>query len=334
MRCTLKVLGVMLMLSQAVMSGPARLGHDQARTFDTDTICCFHHTPNYWFALGLRNEPGSVWHMNLYSDTLCRSGLLERTHDDTPVDYIVGDCNHSQTEWYGVELYRASGSGSVTIEYEGGSNTWPPDRPWSWDSGDVIESFDHPRNAGARHNYGAWFEDLDVGLSIHHSVSGAECYQAKDEAVLRGGALADEWGVGDTESFRWTAPDDDDYGVFVWIKNDAGRNRPGFAPIIEEGGGRQALVPADGVIECQPSAFRRATTVSYQVPRSTHANVDIWDASGQRVRVLVDEVVPEGIHRAHWDGRDQNGRELPAGVYLCRLVVDESQVVTKMVKLE
>ena len=45
----------------------------------------------------------------------------------------------------------------------------------------------------------------------------------------------------------------------------------------------------------------------------------IYNLLGQKVRTLVDEVQKAGYHEVIWDGRDEFGREVASGVYLCRM---------------
>ena len=46
----------------------------------------------------------------------------------------------------------------------------------------------------------------------------------------------------------------------------------------------------------------------------------IHDMSGRLVKILLrDEIVARGHHERIWRGRDEAGRRLAAGVYLCRL---------------
>jgi hypothetical protein len=45
----------------------------------------------------------------------------------------------------------------------------------------------------------------------------------------------------------------------------------------------------------------------------------VFDTNGRRVARLVDGRVPGGAQIARWLGKDESGRPVPAGVYLCRL---------------
>jgi hypothetical protein len=47
--------------------------------------------------------------------------------------------------------------------------------------------------------------------------------------------------------------------------------------------------------------------------------------------VLAEGVTSAGEHEAEWTGRDAAGRELPAGVYFCRLATPAGSTARKMV---
>ncbi|MBM3315058.1 hypothetical protein FJY71_04350, partial [candidate division WOR-3 bacterium] len=51
---------------------------------------------------------------------------------------------------------------------------------------------------------------------------------------------------------------------------------------------------------------------------------------GREVRCLVNGAVPAGVRTLVYDGRDNRGRALPAGVYLLRLDA-EGKVLTEKV---
>jgi flagellar hook assembly protein FlgD len=63
----------------------------------------------------------------------------------------------------------------------------------------------------------------------------------------------------------------------------------------------------------------------------------IFDVAGRRIRTLCDgRVAPAGVSTVVWDGTADDGRELPAGIYLCRLMTPGFEsargMVVKMVK--
>jgi|GEM_PF-2643568 len=48
------------------------------------------------------------------------------------------------------------------------------------------------------------------------------------------------------------------------------------------------------------------------------ARLTIYNVAGQRVRTLADGPMPAGLHSIHWDGRNDAGARVSAGVYICR----------------
>ena len=68
-----------------------------------------------------------------------------------------------------------------------------------------------------------------------------------------------------------------------------------------------------------PNPARGAATLHFEVPREEHVRLEVFDAAGRRVTMLVDGRVPAGAGSARWDGRDHRGRAVESGVYLCRL---------------
>ncbi len=92
------------------------------------------------------------------------------------------------------------------------------------------------------------------------------------------------------------------------------------------------LVPAMGTTEGKvanlgdtefqawPNPFTHVTDISYRIIDHEHITLKIYDITGQLVRDLSGQV--SAIDRqmsVQWDGTDQAGRKLPAGIYFCRL---------------
>lgn len=77
-----------------------------------------------------------------------------------------------------------------------------------------------------------------------------------------------------------------------------------------------------------PNPFRAETVISYTVLRAADVELSIFNALGQRVRTLVDAVQVPGKFTANWDGTDDGGGSLPAGVYFYRLSADGAGLTT------
>ena len=61
--------------------------------------------------------------------------------------------------------------------------------------------------------------------------------------------------------------------------------------------------------------------------------VTLQDARGRTIRKLANGLQPAGNASAHWDGRDDDGRETPAGVYFVRLRAGLEERSTRLVLL-
>lgn len=83
-----------------------------------------------------------------------------------------------------------------------------------------------------------------------------------------------------------------------------------------------------------PNPFNPSTTIQYQLPKSTHIRLIIYNLMGQKVISLVDESQPAGVYRVEWDGKDSYGRLLASGVYVYTIKANDWQDVKKMVLLK
>ncbi|MBZ0269120.1 T9SS type A sorting domain-containing protein [bacterium] len=81
-------------------------------------------------------------------------------------------------------------------------------------------------------------------------------------------------------------------------------------------------VPLAVVAALQPSApnpFRESTSIPFAVERPGRGRLEVFDVTGRLVARLHDGPLAAGTHRVTWDGRDEGGRSVPAGVYFYRL---------------
>jgi serine protease AprX len=77
--------------------------------------------------------------------------------------------------------------------------------------------------------------------------------------------------------------------------------------------------PAARALRAAPNPFHAATELGYALAADADVRLEVFDLAGRRVRTLEAGRARAGDHRAAWDGRDDAGAALPAGVYLARL---------------
>jgi len=83
-----------------------------------------------------------------------------------------------------------------------------------------------------------------------------------------------------------------------------------------------------------PNPFNPRTAIEYSVNAPGHVAIEIFDASGSRVRVLEDVADEAGAHQINWDGRDVDGRPVSSGVYFYRFAGIKGSDTRKMILLK
>jgi hypothetical protein len=101
------------------------------------------------------------------------------------------------------------------------------------------------------------------------------------------------------------------------------------APTDAAGDERQA--PRAVVLHpAAPNPFNPTTSIRFDLPQAAHVQLSVHDARGARLVTLLDGRLPAGPTRTVWDGRDAAGRRVAAGVYLCRLQVEDRLLACKL----
>jgi hypothetical protein len=78
-----------------------------------------------------------------------------------------------------------------------------------------------------------------------------------------------------------------------------------------------------------PNPFNPITRIRFDIPKSTHANLVIYDLLGREVALLFDTYVLPGTYEVLW-----NASSHASGIYLLRLITAERTDIKKMVLLK
>ncbi len=79
-----------------------------------------------------------------------------------------------------------------------------------------------------------------------------------------------------------------------------------------------------------PNPFNPITNIKFDLPRSSHVKLAIYDVAGRLVKTLVDEVKPAASHSELWDGTDRTGRRVASGTYYYVLQTEGFSATHKM----
>jgi hypothetical protein len=108
-----------------------------------------------------------------------------------------------------------------------------------------------------------------------------------------------------------------------------------YAPQDPLGSDPNLLLPNDFIIQKPfPNPFNPATTFRFELPQSGFVRLAIYDVLGNRVRVLINKTMHQGLHSIIWDGTTTRGDIQSAGVYLYRLRYGEKSESGKLLLLK
>ncbi|MFO7654335.1 MAG: S8 family serine peptidase [Candidatus Krumholzibacteriia bacterium] len=79
-----------------------------------------------------------------------------------------------------------------------------------------------------------------------------------------------------------------------------------------------------------PNPFNPQTTIRFALPERSRTTVTIYDVAGRAVRRLLAEELGAAVHQVQWNGRDDRGQAVAAGVYFYRVASDEHLFVGRM----
>lgn len=232
-----------------------------------------------------------------------------------------------------------NGAASVRINTGGGFDTYaryPGNHRARWNLSNVqtLRGWFYAENP-----FGS-FQDNNPKLVLHAdggTITLRPNYEVLNEAIgqwreivipLAGDATWERTvsGTPDITQMRWLELHMDtwEYGFTVWM-DGLHFDPPPLVAVGEERPDRLALAPA------APNPMRDAVTLRFDLPTPSPVRLSIFDASGRRVRSLVDAAMDAGRHAVAWDGRDAFGHALANGVYLVRLETGAGEEHQKVV---
>ncbi len=93
--------------------------------------------------------------------------------------------------------------------------------------------------------------------------------------------------------------------------------------------------PATGTaLSVHPNPFRASASIHWIQKAGETVTLEVYDVKGRLVTTLASAQKAAGEHDLAWDGKDDSGSLLAAGIYFCRLTTDAGTAqVRKMVKI-
>ncbi len=97
---------------------------------------------------------------------------------------------------------------------------------------------------------------------------------------------------------------------------------------------KEALPTEFGLLQNYPNPFNPSTHIRFCVAQSSRIQVRIFDNAGRLVATLVDAVYNAGRYEVIWNGKDDQGRAVSSGVYLCTMTGEGYSGVRKVILLK
>jgi hypothetical protein len=107
-----------------------------------------------------------------------------------------------------------------------------------------------------------------------------------------------------------------------------------LSPVSVTGDDPMPLPDATFLSQNFPNPFNPATSISFGLKDTGHVSLNIYDAAGRLVKVLVDSDRSAGNYTEHWDGITGSGTRAASGVYFYRLNAGTFIETKKMILLK
>jgi hypothetical protein len=83
-----------------------------------------------------------------------------------------------------------------------------------------------------------------------------------------------------------------------------------------------------------PNPFNPSTTIEYEISKTTHVHLSIFDLNGRQIRRLINENQTLGHYKIRWDGLDFAGNVVPSGVLIYKLTTNSQILSRKMLLIK
>lgn len=91
------------------------------------------------------------------------------------------------------------------------------------------------------------------------------------------------------------------------------------------------VLPDAQLIGNFPNPFSGSTDIAYNLKSVQPVQISVYNLKGQKVRTLVNAKMGAQLHNVTFDGRDDNGKLLPSGVYMYKMTAGSEVQSRKLV---
>ena len=170
----------------------------------------------------------------------------------------------------------------------------------------------------------------------YHSAADGSIYIVSNCSDATGTCVAgeDSSGVNETETLRYKFTQT---GTYYIILDSFGTNTGGAWTMVGRmncphlGVSDETPSPRVELGAPSPNPFRSSTTIPFALPLRSVVTLRLLDLQGRVVRTLADGSFEAGHHQAIWDGRDDSGRPVHAGMYFAKITTNGGQAMRRAI---
>jgi hypothetical protein len=186
-----------------------------------------------------------------------------------------------------------------------------------------------PENAGVEHEFGIEFAyDSTETITLSWNNSGWDSLLTS--AVLQdafGGAMINVDMLSETSLTV-------DNPAFTQLKLFVTPSATGLGNMLALDEENNSLPDDFGLDQAYPNPFNPSTEIVYSVSEGGRVDLIIYDILGRRINTLASGYHEPNRYRAVWKGTDENGFQVPAGVYFYRMNTESFSDVKKIILLK
>jgi hypothetical protein len=124
--------------------------------------------------------------------------------------------------------------------------------------------------------------------------------------------------------------------ITATVTNTAGNSSEFSQPYLTKIENEQSL-PALTTFKLEqnyPNPFNPGTQINYVLSEAAKVKLTVFNIIGQEICTLIDQVQPVGEHTVWWDGLDDRGRKVSAGIYIYQIKADVFLESRKMIMVK
>ncbi|MGH7596996.1 MAG: cohesin domain-containing protein [bacterium] len=84
------------------------------------------------------------------------------------------------------------------------------------------------------------------------------------------------------------------------------------------------------LLQNHPNPFNAGTLIKYEIPQAGPVSLKIYNLAGQEILEMVNAVQQPGRYQINWNGRNGQGKIVPSGIYVFKLLVNGFEETRKM----